>query len=487
MKIFHKAVLAVAVLLPGWGGGMLKSVGGQLAGAAEMRGEVTLSRGPLPLTVVYDTGREAWARYVLERTRAYLPAVESYLGVKLPHGKTIRIEGHRRVYLKGKWVGGSNWPPGIIRMEYRLLKVGNPALLYHELGHFWFGLRGREELPWMVEGVVSYLPLAMAEAGNFHLDPGQLGVLRGHWGFRGGFFKPDAPMLKDFRPKGGEWFQAWYRKTFKLQYLLHRELGAKNYRRLLQTFYAEFPINETPRVLSMLGGLRAGDWRRFLSGWVFPGAYARFSPRHFLDRDGDGLLDVEEHFARTDPANPDSDGDMIPDGAELRLKTDPLRRDPPETAARYGPFVDGNPAEWELIRSRGARDALGDSSGGPNLDLAAMSYLIRDGMLHVMVRTRGTPRPKPKVMFQVLADTDGDGQYDRNFGFFLDNPAVSWLYVVSEGVRPLPGLKGAMGRVFEMAIPLKGFRGKAVRILPILRDQAAGKTLDAGGKWVVVR
>jgi hypothetical protein len=339
----------------------------------------------------------------------------------------------------------------------------------------------------MVEGVVSYLPLAMAEAGKLNLDSGQLGVLRGHWGFRQGFFQPDAPMLTDFRPKGGEWFLTWYRKTFKLQYLLHRRLGAEKYRRLLQTFYADFPVNDSTAVLSMLNGLQPGDWPGFLSGWVFPGAYARFSPSAFLDRDGDGLLDVEEYFAGTNSSNPDTDGDMIPDGAEMRLKTDPLQKDPPETAARYGPFVDGNPAEWELFRFKMTRDALGDSSGGPALDLAAMSYLIRGGMLHVMVRTRGTPRPKPKVMFQVLADTDGDGQYDRNFGFFLDNPALPWLYVVSEGVRPLPGLKAAIGRVFEMAIPLKGFRGKAVRILPILRDQAAGKTLDAWGRWVIVK
>ena len=90
-------------------------------------------------------------------------------------------------------------------------------------------------------------------------------------------------------------------------------------------------------------------------------------------------------------------------------------------------------------------------------------------------------------MFQLLADTDGDGQWDRNFGFFLDNPAASWLYVVSEGVRPLAGLKGAVGQVFEMAIPLKGFPGGTVRILPILRDQAAGRNLDAWGRWVIVK
>lgn len=338
----------------------------------------------------------------------------------------------------------------------------------------------------MVEGMVSYLPLAMAEAGKFNMVPGQLGGLRRHWGFRE-VFQPDAPMDKDFRPKGTPWLLSWYRKTFKLQYLLHRSLGAQNYRRLVQSFYASYPVNDSTTVVSMLNAFQPGDWRGFLSGWVFPGAYARFSPSHFLDRDGDGLLDVEEHFARTDPANPDTDGDMIPDGAERRLKTDPLRPDPPETAARHGPFVDGNPSEWKRIRSMEARDTLGDSSGGPALDLASLSYLIRDGMLHVMVRTRETPRAKPKIAFQLLADTDGDGQWDRNFGFFLDNPAQPWLYLLSGGVRPLPGLKSAMGRVFEMAIPLKGFPGKTVRIFPILRDHAAGKNLDGWGKWIVVR
>ena len=493
MEIFLKTALAALILggLGGISGGGMQPGGGPwnsgIARAAEMRGEVRLSGRSLPLTVAYATGREAWARYVLERTRAYLPAVESYLGVNLPYGRTIRIEGQRRVLLNGKWVGGLNWPLGTLRMEYNLLRVGNPALLYHELGHFWFGLRGREELPWMVEGAVSYLPLAMAEAGKFKLDSGQEEVLRAHWGFRLGNFKPDAPMQTDFRPKGVKWFQAWYRKTFKFQYLLHRELGGGKYRRLVRSFHAGFPVNDSTTVVSLLNGLQPGDWPGFFSGWVFPGPYGRYSPRSFLDRDGDGLLDVEEHFAGTDPANTDSDGDLIPDGAELRLKTDPLGWDPPETAARYGPFVDGDPAEWGLFRSKGARDALGDSSGGPALDFATLSYLIRGGVLHVMVRTRGTPRPRPKVMFQLLADTDGDGQWDRNFGFFLDNPAASWLYVVSEGVRPLAGLKGAVGQVFEMAIPLKGFPGGTVRILPILRDQAAGRNLDAWGRWVIVK
>ena len=41
------------------------------------------------------------------------------------------------------------------------------------------------------------------------------------------------------------------------------------------------------------------------------------------DRDADGLRECEEAFIGTDPLLPDSDGDRIPDGVELRLGIDP--------------------------------------------------------------------------------------------------------------------------------------------------------------------
>ena len=144
-----------------------------------------MRQGSLPVKVVYGPGRGAWARYVLERTLAYLPALESYLGVEIPFGKQIRIEGHRRVMLNGIWYGGTNWPLGTLRIEYNLLRIGQPGLLYHELGHCWFALRGKPELPWMVEGMVSYLPLAMAPSWMAILpdgsgfDPGGPGT---RWG-----------------------------------------------------------------------------------------------------------------------------------------------------------------------------------------------------------------------------------------------------------------------------------------------------------------
>jgi hypothetical protein len=45
------------------------------------------------------------------------------------------------------------------------------------------------------------------------------------------------------------------------------------------------------------------------------------------DRDADGLVTCEEEFLKTDPLLPDSDGDRIPDGLELRLGLDPTVHD----------------------------------------------------------------------------------------------------------------------------------------------------------------
>jgi len=46
-----------------------------------------------------------------------------------------------------------------------------------------------------------------------------------------------------------------------------------------------------------------------------------------LDRDGDGLGDLQELVIGTDPDNPDTDGDGLTDGQELDIGTDPVNPD----------------------------------------------------------------------------------------------------------------------------------------------------------------
>lgn len=52
-----------------------------------------------------------------------------------------------------------------------------------------------------------------------------------------------------------------------------------------------------------------------------------------LDEDLDGLKDWEEAISRTDPDNPDTDGDGTPDGQELKQGRDPLVKGPGDLRA----------------------------------------------------------------------------------------------------------------------------------------------------------
>ena len=61
------------------------------------------------------------------------------------------------------------------------------------------------------------------------------------------------------------------------------------------------------------------------------------------DTDGDGLTDAEEIRLGTDPLNPDTDGDGIPDGIEVKLGLNPLVADPTNTVQGHVVDQAGNP------------------------------------------------------------------------------------------------------------------------------------------------
>jgi len=61
------------------------------------------------------------------------------------------------------------------------------------------------------------------------------------------------------------------------------------------------------------------------------------------DSDGDGLTDADEIRLGTDPLNPDTDGDGIPDGIEVKLGLNPLVADPTNTIQGHVVDQGGNP------------------------------------------------------------------------------------------------------------------------------------------------
>ena len=123
-------------------------------------GTLALQNGVLDYTLEMDPGNDEWAEYVMRITERFLPAAEEYLGAPLPRTEPFIIHGRDVVLYDrpdpGKYgtrVGGVNfWD--YIGIEYELTYIGEPALLFHELGHFWYGSLYRsagEETNWLIE------------------------------------------------------------------------------------------------------------------------------------------------------------------------------------------------------------------------------------------------------------------------------------------------------------------------------------------------
>lgn len=119
--------------------------------------DVALRSGAIKLVVEHD-GDLAWANYVADRASAYLPVAEQYLDVPfreaaagmfrgMPEPWTVRIVGRKTVMLGDVHIGAYNNSSGVygpdraIVMEYRLAPIGDPALVMHELTHYWFAAR----------------------------------------------------------------------------------------------------------------------------------------------------------------------------------------------------------------------------------------------------------------------------------------------------------------------------------------------------------
>ena len=466
------------------------------ARAAEIGESVNVAGSLRKLTVITHKGREAWARYVAQSAKRFLQAAGAYLDRPPNAPGEIFLVGRRKVTLEGKWVGG--YVRGNrVYLQYDLIGPGYPWKLFHGLGHLWFAYQGhmgnKDQVAWFIEGAVSYLAIAMndipaGQPGALMLEDRERGSILA--GTLAGFRAPqaDLPMHIDFRNQGGELSRFWYNKTFKLQYLLYRELGAKNYRKLLRAFHKKPRFGQAQPLLEMMYRVKPMDWKAFLGGWVFPGAYGALAYRDFQDADGDGLIGVDEYYAKTDPTKPDSDGDGIPDGAEVALGLDPLKANPRAEAEELAPFVDGDPAEWAGLKATTLQDPRGDSTGGPSLDMVELSYLIKRRALYLMIRTAEPPSAPGHVVFSLVVDANLDHRFDRTFTFSLSNPRTVWRYLpATKETAIFSGQHGGKGRVIEMVIPLERIGSARFQILPTLWDNRRKRAIDGWSKWIPIQ
>lgn len=245
--------------------------------------DVKLSRGPVNVLVEADEEHEDWIEYIFDSTVKTLETYDSALDLDFKTASepyfldnrdepSVRIIGKEKVLLDGKWIGAYNNTSGVfgpdmgIFLEYGLTPVGNPAVIIHELGHYWFYW-----IPWLNEGIVSYLPVFLAERGLLDLTGKEVDSIKNHWGhgsFPDKFPDHGRPTIDDFRFQVEGGIHLWYAKTFYIQHLLRSELG-DDYLDFIKGVLEFGYTEDTEDILVLLKGTKQIDWKEFLTGLVF--------------------------------------------------------------------------------------------------------------------------------------------------------------------------------------------------------------------------
>ncbi|MBN1411386.1 MAG: hypothetical protein JW969_11125 [Spirochaetales bacterium] len=259
---------------------------------------VAIKSGNLKIVVRYPSGEEKAAAFYLEKAALYVPAFEEYLGRPFPEKETFLIvldnnENH------------AYWLMGVF-LAKKHIKTLMPAVLYHEIGHYFFG--GGGDMAWFVEGVNSFLPVAIMEAGLMPRDKGGYDNIFFVWAFS--HFDPnkvkDRPLIEDSRDVAYKFF---YSKSFKIHYLLYKELGSSKYREFIHrvlernsvAFGEDFlsldrDYTGLEDIIGILTDLKPIDWKKFLKGWIYPGEYEVHPMLQFKDGNKNKIPDIEEYY-----------------------------------------------------------------------------------------------------------------------------------------------------------------------------------------------
>ncbi|EMJ98050.1 hypothetical protein [Leptospira alstonii] len=257
---------------------------------------IPLNRGELALEIRNGSQDKSWNEFAYRKTSDLFKALESYTGISFHEASASVFEGQKasekykvllvvqdRILLNGTRVGGYNnisgdfGPTRGIFMESDLSPAGYPALLFHELGHFYFS-----DLPWLSEGMVSFLPFVLYKEKKINLTKEELISMAEEWsteeGLQGG---KDFPLDPDFREKYPSATPTFYNKALKIQYILYKELGPAGYRDFVKKLVFENSPKTTREVILKLKSIRDKNWTGLLKGWVTPGPYEVYTWKTF--------------------------------------------------------------------------------------------------------------------------------------------------------------------------------------------------------------
>ncbi|KXZ28046.1 hypothetical protein [Leptospira santarosai] len=257
---------------------------------------IPLNRGELVLEIRNHSQNKNWNEFAYQKTSDFFKALESYSGISFHEASASIFEGQRasekykvllivqdRIFLNGTRVTGYNNISGDlgttrgIFMEPDLSPIGYPALLFHELGHFYFS-----DLAWLSEGLVSFLPFVLYKEKKINLTKEELISIAEEWSteedLQGG---KDFPLDPDFREKYPSSTPVFYNKALKVQYILYKELGPVGYRDFVKKLVFENSPKTTKEVILRLNSIRKKNWSSLLKGWVIPGPYEVYTWKTF--------------------------------------------------------------------------------------------------------------------------------------------------------------------------------------------------------------
>lgn len=469
----------------------------QLAGGAIMLGKTVLVLGkPRPVRVICknDPTLLPYATQVLGIAERYIPAVANYFELATTDSPfTITDADDAANY-------GRTIKLGLRSDDKKNLQ--SVPLIFHEITHWWLCQKPK----WLSEGASCFLPVALHQSGYLKLTEDELRAIRSWWGFNKSLLASDRPVTDDEFDdlNKDQKFNQFYEKGYKIQYLLFHELGKDRYRDFLKSlleyrtqgvYVDSFFIQSNPQylpatgkstgILQALAAQKNLDWASFLSGWVLQPGYKEIKPEAFTtDTDLDGLFDIEERYAHTNPQQSDTDADGLPDGTEVLLGTDPLHKQSPMEVRmlmnKAGVVLDGLDTEWDLLPEVTTVTAKPNPQYKAKYDLVSFSYRIQDGILYGMMRTREPityNAATDKGAYLFLNDVSDDVAKERDgLGFWYDPGAdVGWEWARVRGT-PVTNY-GKMRRVFEFKFSIADCPHRVLKLVPIIRPPKSGENI----------